>query len=61
MTDKAILGVGCAILADLMKGPLEKMPTSKDIKGDGSLVGAQFFRTGMEYFRRHHEGAGEIL
>ena len=44
-----------------MKDPLGKMPTSKDVKGDGSLVGAQFFRAGMEYFRRHHEGAGEIL
>ena len=37
------------------------MPTLKDVKGDGSLVGAQFFRTGMEHFRGHHEGAGEIL
>ena len=51
----------CEILADLMKDPLGKMPTSKDVKGDGSLVGAQFFRTGMEHFRRHNETAGEIL
>ena len=51
----------CVILANLMKNPFDKMPTSKDVKGDGSLVGAQFFRTGMEHFRRHHEGAGEIL
>ena len=51
----------CAILADLMKDPYDKKQTSKDVKGDGSLVGAQFFRTGMEHFRRHYEVAGEIL
>ena len=51
----------CVILADLVKDPYDKMQISKDVKGDGSLVGAQFFRTGMEHFRRHHEGAGEIL
>lgn len=51
----------CVILADLVKDPYDKMKISKDVKGDGSLVGAQFFRTGMEHFRRHHEGAGEIL
>ena len=45
----------------LLSDPYDKMQTSKDVKGDGSLVGAQFFRTGMEHFRRHHEGAGEIL
>ena len=43
------------------EGSFGKMPTKKDVKGDGSLVGAQFFRTGMEHFRRHHEGAGEML
>ena len=49
----------CAATAERKRE--RKITTSKDVKDDGSLVGAQFFRLGMEHFRRHHEGAGEIM